>query len=80
MLVGMKPRRRAPATGTVTSLQAATLGPSSGVVAGLTGSGSLGVALPCASAKRSRLLPEVFDNCSALSRRPLPVKGPSSRK
>ena len=45
-----------PATGTQ-SLQAATLGPSGGVVAGLSFSGGLGVALPCASAKRSRLLP-----------------------
>ena len=27
-----------------------------------------GVALPCASAKRARLLPEVFDDCSSVSR------------
>ena len=35
----------------------ATLGHSGVVAAGLVGSGGLGVALPCASAKRSRLLP-----------------------
>ena len=45
----------------MTSLLAATLGPSSGVAAGLVGSGGLGVAVPCAPAKRSRLFPEVFD-------------------
>ena len=60
---------RVPVTGTMTSLQAATLGPSGGVVAGLFVSGGLGVTLPCASAKRSRLLPEVFDDCSSVSRR-----------
>ena len=43
---------------------AATMGPSSGVVAGLADSGGLGVALPCASAKHSLVLPEVFDDCS----------------
>ena len=53
----------------MTSLLAATLGPSGGVAAGLVGSGGLGVALPCASAKRSRLLPEVFDDCSCVGRR-----------
>ena len=53
-----------PATGNMTSLLAATLGRSGGVVAGLVDSGGLGVALPCACAKRSRLLPEVFDDCS----------------
>ena len=51
----------------MTSLQAATLAPSGGVVAGCCVSGGLGVALPCASAKRSRLLPEVFDDCSSAS-------------
>ena len=45
------------------SLLAATLGPS-GVAAGRMNSGGLSVALPCASAKRSRLLPEVFGDCS----------------
>ena len=49
-----------PAAGKMTSLLAATLGSSSGVAAGLTVSGGLGVALPCASAKRSQLLPENF--------------------
>ena len=48
----------------MTSLLAATLGPSSGVAAGLMDSGGLSVALPCASAKRYRLLLEVFDDCS----------------
>ena len=32
----------------------------------LADSGSLGVALSCASPKRSRLLPEVFDGCRML--------------
>ena len=50
------------ADGEMTFLLAATLGPSGGVAAGLMDSGDLGVALP--SAKRSRLLPEVFDDCS----------------
>ena len=27
------------------------------------------MALPCASAKRSRLFPEVFDDCSSVGRR-----------
>ena len=45
---------------------AATLGPSGGVEAG---SGGLRLALLGASAKRSRLLPEVFDDCSSVSRR-----------
>ena len=31
-------------------------------------SGGLGVALPCASAKRSRLFTEVFDDCSCAGR------------
>ena len=31
--------------------------------------GGFGVALPCASAKRCRVLPEVFDDCSSVSRR-----------
>ena len=59
---------RGPAAGEMTSLLAATLGASSGVAAGLMDFGGLGVALPCASAKRSRLLPEVFDDCSSASR------------
>ena len=33
------------------------------------GSGGLDVALPCASAKRSRLFPEVFDDCSSVGLR-----------
>ena len=37
---------------------------SGGVAADLMDSGGIGVALPCASAKRSRLLPEVVDDCS----------------
>ena len=32
-------------------------------------SGSLGVALPCASAKRSRLVLDVVDDCSHVGRR-----------
>ena len=46
------------------SLVAATLGPSGGVPAGLTHSGGLEVALPGASAKRSRLFLDLFDDCS----------------
>ena len=65
---GDGPWRGHPAAGTMTSLQAATLGPSSGVVADLWVPGGLGVALPCASAKHSCLLPEVFDVCSSVSR------------
>ena len=38
-------------------------------MAGLSVSGGLGVALPCAPAKSSRLLPEAIDECSAVSRR-----------
>ena len=45
-------------------LLAATLGPSGGVAAGRMDLGGLGVALPCASAKRSRILPEVDNDCS----------------
>ena len=45
-------------------LVAATLGPSGGVAVGRIHSGGFGVALPGASAKRLRLLPEVFDYCS----------------
>ena len=52
----------------MTSLFAATLGPSSNFAAYLSVSGGLGVALPCKSAKRSRFLPEVFDGCSSVSR------------
>ena len=51
------------------SLLAAALGSSGGATAGLTDSGGLGVAPLCASAKRSRLLPEVFDDCSYGGRR-----------
>ena len=47
--------------GKMTSLLAAKLDPSGGVVAGPSVFGGVGVALPCASAKRSRLLPQVFD-------------------
>ena len=47
-------------------LLAATLGPSDGVAAGLVESGGLGVALPCVSAKRSRVFPEVFDETARL--------------
>ena len=55
---------RRPAAGKMTSPLAATLGSSGGVAAGLKVSGGLGAALPCASGKRSRLLPEVFNDCS----------------
>ena len=55
--------------GEMTSLLAATLCPSDGVAAGRLESGGHGVALPCASAKRSRLLPELFDDCSCVGRR-----------
>ena len=52
----------------MTSLVAAPLGPSSGVAVGRIHSGDMGVALPCASATRSRLLPEVFDDSSTVCR------------
>ena len=68
-----KERRRAagacPAAGKLTSLLAATLGPSGGVAACLMESGGLGVALPCASTRRSRILPDFFDGCSCVGRR-----------
>ena len=51
-------------TRAVVEAVAATLGPSGGVAAGRMSSGGLGVGLPCASAKPSRLFPEVFDDCS----------------
>ena len=58
------------ATGEMMSQLAATLGPSSSVEAlPCADSGEFGVALPCASAKRLRVLPEVFDDCSSASRR-----------
>ena len=63
------------AVGEMTSLQAATSGPSGGVVVGLMESGCLGVALPCASAKSSRLLPVVFDGCSYVGRKLSPRDG-----
>ena len=55
-----------PATGAMTSPLASTLGPSGGVAEGLVHSGGLGVTLPCASAKHSRLFPEVSDDCSSV--------------
>ena len=41
---------------------------SGGVAVGLRNSGGIDVALFCASAKRSQLLPEVFDDCSLVRR------------
>ena len=41
-----------------------SLGRNPGVVAGRMNSGGLGVALPCASAERSHLLPQVFGDWS----------------
>ena len=58
-----------PVTGKMTSLLPARLGPSGGIAAGLVGSGGLGVVLPCVSAEHSRLLLEVFDDCSCVGRR-----------
>ena len=70
---------RGPAAGKMTSLLAATPAPSGGVAAGRMDSGGLGVALPRASAGRSRLLPEVFHDCSYVGRRlSLLVMGPPS--
>ena len=48
----------------MTSLLAAMLGPSGGVAAGRTHSAGFGMTLPGASAKRSRLFLDVFDDCS----------------
>ena len=62
-------RGRKKAAGKMTSLLATTLDSSSGVAAGLMDSGGLGVALPCASPKRSRPLLEVFDDCLHVGRR-----------
>ena len=50
------------AAGKNTCPLAATLGSSCGVAAGPMVLGALGVVLPCASAKRSRLLPEFCDH------------------
>ena len=61
--------RGCPATGEMTSLSAATFGASTCVVAGLAGSGGAAVALLCASARRSGLLPEVVDDCSCVGRK-----------
>ena len=47
---------------------AATWGASGGVAAGLMDSGETGVALPCASARRSRFPPEVVDDISRVGR------------
>ena len=60
---------RGPAAGNMTSLVAAALGTSGHLTAGLLHSGGLGVALPCASAKRSRLLLENVDDCTCGGRR-----------
>ena len=60
---------RGPAASKMTSLVAATLGTTRDVAAGLLHSGGLGVGLPCASAKRSRLLLEMFDDCSLVCRK-----------
>ena len=51
-----------------------TSGPSSGVATSLVHPEGLGVTLPCASAKRSRLLPEVFDGRSPAVRMLLPLE------
>ena len=64
----------------MTSLMAATPGPSGGVAAGRMDSGGLGVALPRASAERFRLLPEVFHDCSYVGRRLSPRDGTTIRK
>ena len=53
----------------MTSLLVATLDSSGGVPAGLMVSGGPGVALPCASVTRSRLLPDVSDDCLYAGRR-----------
>ena len=60
---------RGPAASNMTSLVAAALGTPGDVAAGLSHSGGPGVALPCAPAKRSRLLPEFVDDCSRRGRR-----------
>ena len=49
---------RGPAAGKMTSPLAATLGSSGDVAAGFMDSGGPGVALPCASVRRSRVFPE----------------------
>ena len=57
------------ATGEMMSRLAATPGHSGGVAADLVASGGLGVAPPCAFAKRGRVLPEGVDDCSSVCRR-----------
>ena len=64
----------------MTSPLAATLGSSGRVASGLMDSGALGAALPCTFAERSRLLPDVFDDCSYVSRRLSPRHGAIIRK
>ena len=53
----------------MTSLLAAALGVCDDVVAGLIESGGAAVALPCAAARRSRLLPGVSGDCSCVGRK-----------
>ena len=62
-------RGRGPAASKLTFLLAATLGYFGGVAACLIDSGGLGVALPCASTRRSRILANLFDGCSCVGRR-----------
>ena len=59
----------------MTSLLAATLG---AFAAGLSESGGAGVALPCASARRCRPLPDVFADCLVLVASLLLMSGQSS--
>ena len=68
-------RGRGPATGDMTPLLA---GVSGGVAGGLMESGGAGVALPCASARRSRLLPEVLTTARMFGASSLLVTGQSS--
>ena len=72
---------RGPTTGEITSLLAVVLGACIGFAAGVMECGGAGVALPCASARRSRLLLVFFlTTALVLSASSLLVKGPSSGK
>ena len=83
-----KARECGPAASNMTSLVAAALGASGDFAAGLLHSRGLGVALPCASAKRSRLLhplisdfrpPSVTESGEAALRRLVASRGTPHR-
>ena len=70
-VAGVVDKERRPVAGAceLTSLLAAALGPSGGFAAFLVESGGAGVTQLCASARRSRLLLDVVDDCSCVGRK-----------